>query len=290
MFAIMLCSMTGYGERSQKKENTLLRVTIQSLNSRNLDIKINAPQLFAGQMLDWHRTIAHKLKQGRIDVNIFYNRVAATAYPAIQKDNIKECYALLEEIATELGAKTDLLALTIRLLSAKQEKVLIEKKEQALINEMIEGALADCIISRKAEGKNLQKQIIDCLLVLEEGIIKINDYLPLRMENLRDRLKEKIQTREGTIDENRWEQEVLYYLEKMDIEEENARLKSHIDYFRNTIRKEARAATKLSFIVQEMLREVNTIGAKAQDVFLQHLVVSMKQSLTQMKEQLRNVL
>ncbi len=285
-------SMTGYGESTCILDAWVVEVTIQALNSKNLDISINnAPQAWAKQLTFWRKRIVQKLVRGRVDVTITCKAKSMPLPLPIGEENIQQCYRYLDTLAQKLGAeKTDVLSLTLNLLSNNHKEVTLHKKHTAFINAAFEKALEECIQTRASEGKHLVAQIQQRLTDIKNHLKTIMAHIPIRKEYLRRRLEDKIKTREGIIDANRWEQEVLYYLEKMDIEEECVRLQSHIKYSCATFAQGSPIGSRLVFIVQEMLREINTISAKAQDTTIQHIAVAIKQAIEQIREQGRNLL
>ena len=280
--------MTGYGEARKQLGDIVAHVTLRTLNSKHLDIDIEAPKILHHQMPNW-RKVLKKLERGKVNMEVHCSFRAFTP-DLVQDKDIKACYTYIHALATDLGTTTDALGLAFRLLWKGTHAFSLNKKDQALIDTLIDKALKMCLQSREREGIQLTKQLQTCIALLEKSLKKLVDYAPQRKINLRKRLEERIKMREGLVDAQRWEQEVLYYLEKIDISEECVRLQSHILYMKRTMQEGGAVGKKNSFIVQEMLREINTIGAKAQDVEVQHLAVEMKQIVEQMKEQLRNIL
>lgn len=285
--------MTGYGEATVENKTCYLYVAIKTLNSKYLDIQFNLPKTLITQEAIWRKLFSQHLQRGKVTLEITYLPKTTPLKELINETSIKACYHTLSRIAQELNATTDLLycALHTAKNTIHTTPQTLSPSQLLPIHQVVEKALKQCVISRQIEAKQLGEQITGCLNTLGTKLIQIDEQTPKRNLALRTKLNEKIALREPTsqLDANRWEQEILYYLEKLDIEEEKTRLKSHITYFEQTLEQKGVIGKKLTFIAQEIGRELNTIASKAQDTLLQHLTVDMKQAIEQIREQLQNL-
>ncbi len=287
----MLQSMTGYGEATQQTTNLYVHTTIKTLNSKYLDIQFNHPKTLTSQEATWRKLLSKHLQRGNITFSVTCLSKTDTPTVTLNKPLLKYYYYTLEDLAKELDATTDLFQHALNAPEVIQTHPPTPLSEANLlqVKQVVQQALAQCVASRETEGKALKNQLIECLSILDAKLAQIIVYTPKRTAVLRAKLEEKLTLRKELVDPNRWEQDVLYYLEKLDIKEEEIRLQSHITYFTQVIEQTGKIGKKLGFIAQEIGRELNTIGSKAQDVNLQHLIVEMKEVLSQMKEQIQNI-
>lgn len=288
--------MTGYGIASHESENLKIHVEVKTLNSKFLDLNLRFPKALADKELEIRKIVSDKLERGKVSLSFDY--VDATARPsklAIDTPLFLAYYNQLKRLAQEVNADTsDLFKLALQ----SPEVMLSESNNEEdgngnweLLKEKLHEALAACDNFRVTEGATLQTQLEASILEIGNMLGKIIEQDPLRIQNIRNRIKQNIEelSLKGTADENRLEQEIIYYIEKLDISEEKVRLKSHLDYFLEVMNMPTSQGKKLGFISQEIGREINTIGSKANDALIQKYVVGMKEELEKIKEQLLNI-
>ncbi len=291
----MIKSMTGYGIASQESENLKIHVEVKTLNSKFLDLNLRIPKSLNDKELEIRKIISDKLERGKVALSLEY--VDAAARPsklAIDTPLFLAYYNELKNLAQEVNADTSdifKLALQSPEVMLSENQLEDEGIHWELLKEKINEALAACDNFRITEGATLQAQLESSILEIGNMLEKIIEQDPLRIQNIRNRIKQNIEelSLKGTADENRLEQEIIYYIEKLDINEEKVRLKSHLDYFLEVMNMPTSQGKKLGFISQEIGREINTIGSKANDALIQKYVVGMKEELEKIKEQLLNI-
>ena len=286
----MIHSMTGFGKATLQLSTKKITVEIKSLNSKGLDLNIKIPGVYREMELSLRNEIALQLERGKIDFSLFIENVTEQTSNKINIAVVKNYIEQLKEVVNE-GYETEMLKMAIRMPDAlKIEREEIDEKEWATIQEVIKEGLKNILDFRKAEGKSLENEFILRIANIRQ---LMNDALaldPERIQAIKDRLFNAIAELKVNVDENRFEQELIYYLEKLDITEEKVRLNNHLDYFLETINASQANGRKLGFIVQEMGREINTMGSKSNHAQMQKLVVMMKDELEKIKEQVLNVL
>jgi uncharacterized protein (TIGR00255 family) len=282
--------MTGFGKASLQLPSKKITVEIKSLNSKGLDLSVRMPSNYREMELGLRNQIALKLERGKVDFSVF---IESTAEQTSTKVNVPIVKAYIKQLR-EVNPDTDeieLMKMAIRMPDTlKTEKEEIDENDWAEIQKVIETALDYIGNFRKDEGASLEKEF---RLRIENIRKYMNDALVLdseRMQAIKERLQTAISELKVNVDENRFEQELIYYLEKLDITEEKVRLTNHLDYFIETINGTEANGRKLGFITQEMGREINTMGSKANHSQMQKLVVMMKDELEKIKEQVLNVL
>ena len=290
----MIKSMTGFGKASLPFKDKTLQIEIRSLNSKQIDLSLKLPSLFRSKELEIRAQCAKFIERGKADVSIYFEQKEIEKNLNINTTLAKAYYHELKKLAIELQAPVDdLLTHILKLpevLKAETEE-LNEQDEQELKN-ALHLALQEFSKFREAEGKNLEAEFssrISTLLNLLQSVELLDKERATAVRNRIEKNIEELINKER-IDQNRLEQEMIYYLEKMDITEEKLRLKVHCDYFIKTMLEEDAVGRKLGFITQEIGREINTIGSKANDSAIQKIVVQMKDELEKIKEQLLNVL
>jgi uncharacterized protein (TIGR00255 family) len=291
----MIKSMTGYGKAIAETDQKKITIEIKSLNSKQLDINTKLPWLYKEKDIELRNMINQKLDRGKVDFTIFFDSHDDEVIPVINKSTVKNYYNQLKDIAEELGIKTDnqLLATIMKMPDTlKTERPELSAEEWTLVKKQTEEALIMVDLYRIEEGNSikadLEKHIMNILASLETVKTFEEGRISRIREKLLSNLDENIKTE--NIDKNRFEQELIYYLEKFDINEEKVRLTKHCEYFIESIGNSEPNGKVLSFITQEIGREINTIGSKANDVSIQKLVVMMKDELEKIKEQVLNVL
>ncbi|MDC0570513.1 YicC family protein [Flavobacteriaceae bacterium] len=285
----MIHSMTGYGKSELELSTKTIRLELKSLNSKSLDLNMRMPSIYRAKELELRKIIGSKLGRGKIDFSLYVEFNKGEALAKINTEVVKGYMKHLENIS--LADEVELLKMAVRMPDAiSTEREDIDPKEWKTISDEVLVVLEKIENYRKDEGAALEKDFskriskIDDLL---KDVVKID---PERIEHVRDRLNKGIAELKEKVDKNRFEQELIYYIEKLDITEEKIRLKNHLDYFLKNLNLDESNGKKLGFISQEIGREINTIGSKANYAPMQKLVVQMKDELEKIKEQLLNVL
>lgn len=291
----MIKSMTGYGKAITGITGKKITIEIKSLNSKQLDLNIKLPWLYKEKEAEIRNMISQELDRGKIDLNIYFDVLDSELVPVINKSVVKSYYNQLSEISKELGIGTSeqLLSAILRLPDAlKTEKQELDESEWILVKTGIEESVRNLDGYRAEEGRSIEADLCRSVNKIEAYLSEIEKHEGVRITRIRERLKTLLEENTGTenIDKNRFEQELIYYLEKLDLNEEKVRLKKHCEYFIEKIASVPPNGRILSFISQEIGREINTIGSKANDASIQKLVVMMKDELEKIKEQTLNVL
>jgi len=288
----MLQSMTGFGKASGRVGGKTVDVEIRSLNSRQLDLNMRLPHLYYELEPELRSLMPELLERGKVDLYIGISGAEGGTNVSLNKTLAKQYYTELKKVAKEFKEDDiQYLPLILRMPDVFKTEEKASKAELQAVLAMVKKAAAAVVKFRQQEGKALKKDIdlhIGTIEAKETEIAKLDS---VRILKLKERLMAKLEDGlSGKIaDMNRFEQEIIYYVEKLDINEEKARLRAHTNYFRQTM-EEANGGRKLGFIVQEIGREINTIGSKANDADIQRRVVEMKDELEKVKEQLLNIL
>ena len=285
----MIQSMTGYGKSVIQLPSKKISIEIKSLNSKNLDLNARMPSMYREKELEIRKLIASKLVRGKIDFSLFVEITGEATSSHINKTVVKAYMNQLKEVVE--GDDTELLKMAIRLPDAvTTEREEIDEHEWQKIATEIDSSLEKIHEYRLDEGKHLEKDFLVRIENIKTLLEQVIDMDPERIEAVRDRLNRGIAEIKEKVDENRFEQELVYYIEKFDITEEKVRLTNHLDYFKKALNSDDSNGKKLGFITQEIGREINTIGSKSNYAPMQKLVVQMKDELEKIKEQLLNVL
>lgn len=298
----MIYSMTGYGKAESQIANKKLIVEIRSLNSKSMDLNVRiAPQLRSKE-LEIRTLISQRLERGKVDLSIYYQDAAqgdaTTAFAPINRDAFIYYYKELSTLQHELGIPAqDLVATIMRMpdVTKLQDQSDITDEEWAIVLQTIEAAIAQFNAFRDQEGASLYRMFCEKLDAIGALLSDVEPYEQGRVEKIKSRIEANLEqlsaATQQAIDRNRLEQEMIFYLEKLDITEEKVRLTNHLKYFRETMDNEGSGVgKKLGFIAQEMGREINTLGSKSNQSEMQIIVVKMKDILEQIKEQVLNVL
>lgn len=298
----MIYSMTGYGKAESQIANKKLIVEIRSLNSKSMDLNVRiAPQLRSKE-LEIRTLISQRLERGKVDLSIYYQDAAqgdtASAFAPINRDAFIYYYKELSALQHELGIPSqDLVATIMRMpdVTKLQDQSDITDEEWAIVLQTIEAAIAQFNAFREQEGASLYHMFCEKLDAIAGLLAEVEPYEQGRVEKIKSRIEANLEqlsaATQQAIDRNRLEQEMIFYLEKLDITEEKVRLTNHLKYFRETMDNEGSGVgKKLGFIAQEMGREINTLGSKSNQSEMQIIVVKMKDILEQIKEQVLNVL
>ncbi len=286
----MIQSMTGFGKASMQLPTKKITVEIKSLNSKGLDLNVRLPQVYRELELGLRNEIASRLERGKVDFSVFIELTGEQTSTKINAPVIKAYIQQMKAVIEEAD-ETELMKMAVRMPDAlKTERDEIDESDWVEIQKVIREALDNIAQFRIDEGKSLENEF-----QLRIGNIRqhMNDALaldPERIKAIKDRLQNAIEEMKVNVDENRFEQELIFYLEKLDITEEKVRLSTHLDYFLETLNGTEANGRKLGFITQEIGREINTMGSKANHAQMQKLVVMMKDELEKIKEQVLNVL
>jgi uncharacterized protein (TIGR00255 family) len=291
----MIKSMTGYGKAVAEIREKKITVELKSLNSKSLDLNLRLPWLYKEKETEIRNLLSQKLDRGKIDLSINLDVLDSEIIPVINKNVVKDYYVQLKEIAGELNIKTDdqLLSVIMRLPDAlKTEKPELKDEEWIIVRDKILESASLLDEYRIEEGKSLEADLRRCIDKIQNLLGEVESFEVDRIKRIKERLNNSLLENVGSenIDMNRFEQELIFYLDKLDINEEKVRLRKHCEYFLEKIISEPPNGKILIFIAQEIGREINTIGSKANDASIQKLVVMMKDELEKIKEQTFNVL
>lgn len=291
----MIQSMTGYGKATTIYKEKKINVEIKSLNSKSLDLSTRIAPLYREKELEIRQQVAHALERGKIDFSIWIEKDTSTDLSPINSEVVENYYKQIKQIAatTGLPEPQDWFRTLLSLpdVTIKTETEVLDDEEWTVAQKTITEALNQLIDFRKQEGAALQKKFTEKLDNITKLLNEIEPYEKLRVEKIRARIVDGLsQIPDVEYDKNRLEQELIYYIEKLDISEEKQRLANHLKYFRTTMNENEPVGKKLGFIAQEMGREINTTGSKSNLAELQNIVVKMKDELEQIKEQVFNAL
>ncbi len=285
----MIQSMTGFGKSTLQLPTKKISIEIKSLNSKSLDLNARMPNQYREKELDMRKLIASSLMRGKVDFSLYIETTSDDTTSAINSEVVKSYMQQLKQVVA--SDDTELLKMAIKMPDAlKTVREEIDETEYDSILNTLKEALVEINRFRTDEGKALEDDFnlrISNIKNLLEEVIKID---PDRINQVKERLRKGIEELKESLDENRFEQELVYYIEKYDITEEKTRLDNHLSYFTETINSADSNGKKLGFISQEIGREINTIGSKSNYAPMQQLVVQMKDELEKIKEQLLNVL
>ena len=287
--------MTGFGKAQCELPDKKLTIEIKTLNSKQVDTNMRLPSLYKEKELEVRQLISSKLERGKIDCSFYYELVSKGSSAVINKPVVKSYYDQLYQIAEELGLKTseETLAAVMKFPDTMvSEKPELQEQEWNMVKKSLMEALEEVDRFRSQEGEILELDSRERVASILAKLKQIEQYEQERIKKIRERIGNSLTEFLGkdTVDENRLEQEIIYYLEKIDITEEKVRLLNHCNYFSETLADEGQAGKKLGFITQEMGREINTLGSKANHSEIQKLVVEMKDELEKIKEQVLNIL
>jgi uncharacterized protein (TIGR00255 family) len=292
----MIKSMTGFGQTVLNSGGLAISVEVKSLNSKFLDLSLRLPRKFSEKELELRTLVADRLERGKISLNIDYQQAAKPEMAQRYNEELfAGYYSELKKLADKVMAGYDPL---FQMALASPDVVITNGKEEPdpaeweKVRQLIGEAMDKCEQFRLAEGKSLEGKLLSYIETIRKGLSAVEVLDPKRIEKIRGRIKGSITDFFGSegFDANRLEQEIIFYIEKLDIHEERVRLTTHLDYFIKGMGDKQSNGKKLGFIAQEIGREINTIGSKANDAEMQKHVVMMKEELEKIKEQLNNVL
>lgn len=282
--------MTGFGKASLQLPTKKITIEIKSLNSKGLDLNVRMPSVFREMELGLRNQVAQQLERGKVDFSMYIEVTGEETATKVNAPIVKAYIAQMRAILPEADA-TELMKMAVRMPDAlKTERDEIDENEWKQIQSVIDEALININNFRRDEGASLEKEFrlrIGNIRSFMEQALLLD---PERIQLIKERLQNAITELKTNVDENRFEQELIYYLEKLDITEEKVRLGNHLDYFLETLSGKEANGRKLGFITQEMGREINTMGSKSNHAGMQKLVVQMKDELEKIKEQVLNVL
>ena len=298
----MIQSMTGFGKAELNTKNANFTIEVKSLNSKQIDVTVKMSSIYRDKEVDLRKSISKKLQRGKIEISIWREKSESSSNYSLNKQVIKDYHRQIEDLRKELGYKDrlekvdgeifrDVMQTLVQMpeVLTRGEKADENEWEEILV--AIYKALDNLIQFRKDEGKKLEKDFIKRINILSQLLNGIDPLAKNRIEKIKKNLKNKLSSlEEKNIDLNRFEQELIYYLEKQDITEEQVRLNAHLNYFLEVMNTNSPNGKKLGFISQEIGREINTIGSKSSDAEMQKIVVQMKDELEKIKEQLLNIL
>lgn len=288
----MIYSMTGFGKCQLNLPHANFNIEVKSLNSKQLDTNIKISSVYIEKEIELKNLLSTKLKRGKIELSVWKESSEIQNSHKLNIPLIKDYHQQILNLKKDLGFESDIFPVLLKMPNILQkDEVKLDNNEWLEIFKGINTAVDELIQFRLVEGNKLEKDIILRINLIIDFLDEITPYAKARIERVKENLLNKINgLKINNIDENRLEQELIYYLEKQDITEEQIRLKAHLDYFIQTIRSEAPNGKKLGFISQEIGREINTIGSKSSDAEMQKIVVQMKDELEKIKEQLLNIL
>ena len=285
----MISSMTGFGKSELIQDNKTITIEIRTLNSKTIDINSRLPYMYKEFDMLLRKKIADSLKRGKIDFSVVYKSNKEDSNSVVNKEIVESYISQLKDIRG--FQESDLLSIAMKLPETlKTEKNEIDEEEKSGLLILLDETLSKVVSFRNQEGETLFNDFMNRSKLLKKYLGKITKVDNNRKKIVKERINSEIKKLKVEIDQNRLEQEMIYYIEKLDITEEKIRLKNHISYFTETLNSDNSQGKKLGFICQEMGREINTIGSKANDFEIQKIVVQMKDELEKIKEQLLNIL
>ena len=286
----MIRSMTGFARSTFESQDISMTMEIRALNSKNLELNLRLPYSYRSWEDELRTAIKPQLLRGKVDVNLNVKQQGAAAAAELNKDVISDYIQQLREIADVNPA--ELLPIATRLPEALQSaEVLPDDNQKKEVFGLVQQAIKQLIDYQMVEGQAMTKDLNAQIDSIEKGLEQVNNTKDQRIQQVRSKLQDNLKSLAVEVDQNRFEQELIFYLEKFDINEEIVRLRQHLLYFCEVINNETQTkGKKLGFIAQEIGREINTIGSKANDASLQKEIVQMKDALERIKEQLLNIL
>jgi len=291
----MIQSMTGYGKATAETGNRKVIIEIKSLNSKAMDISAKIIPAYRDKELDIRSRITAALERGKVDFALYIDVAAATGAQTINEAVFNNYLKQIESIAlkTDYRVPDDIISTILRMpevLDANQQDEVSDEEWQA-VSKAVDQAINALVEYRKVEGAALEKKFREKISNISALLKSVEPYEQERVAKIKERIRTTMQnTVGGNYDENRFEQEMIFYIEKLDISEEKQRLSNHLEYFIKTLEEGYGQGKKLGFIAQEMGREINTLGSKSNQAEMQNIVVRMKDELEQIKEQVLNVM
>ncbi len=290
----MIKSMTGFGKGEAVLPNKKIIVEVRSLNSKQLDLSVRMPGIFRQKEFELRSVAGAAIQRGKADITVTVENTTVSTSATVNKEIFKEYMRQVNEALSYAGTSADYDAIVPAVLRmpevvSTQAESLSEEESEALM-QALEQALQQFNAFREQEGATLIADLLRRVDLIEEYKCQVEPYEATRAETIKNRIRENLAQLKVDIDTNRLEQEMIFYIEKLDITEEKVRLKNHCNYFREVAASEEAVGRKLGFIAQEMGREINTLGSKSNEANMQILVVKMKDELEKIKEQVLNIL
>lgn len=289
----MLKSMTGFGKATKEFDNKIVSVEIRSLNSKNLDLSLRLSSIYRDKEQELKSELLKLMERGKVDLSVYVESKTEETPVDINVPLAKAYYKQLKKLAEELNEPShDLLKQILKMPDVlKSERKEPNEQDWKDIYSVVMEAVKALNKFREDEGKSIEKDFMNRINIISSSLENIKQHDASRIQTIKERIQKNLDEFVGSekVDNNRFEQELIYYIEKLDINEEKVRLQTHLDYFMETM-KEPGGGRKLNFIGQEIGREINTIGSKANDAVMQKMVVLMKDELEKIKEQTNNVL
>ncbi len=285
--------MTGFGKSEATLENKKITVEVKSLNSKQADVNMRIPSIYREKELQLRKNIQQSLERGKIDCSVYVENTGSESNYQLNSSLIQNYYTQLQALDFVDQDKVDYMSILMRMPDVmKNERSTLDEEEWIQLEGAVNNALEAINNFRDQEGKSLELELTTRVQNIENLLLKVEDFEEERVQKVRDRITGNIEEAidKASIDENRLEQEIIFYIEKLDVTEEKVRLKTHCEYFMKTLNGKAGQGRKLGFIAQEMGREINTLGSKANHSDIQKIVVNMKDELEKIKEQVLNVL
>ena len=291
----MIRSMTGFGKTEFEVGNKKITLEIKSLNSKQLDINTRIPAMYREKDIEIRRLISEMLTRGKVDFALYLDNLGTESTSRINSAIIKDYYSQLKDLHQELGLEiNETIIQSIMRLPETVKMVYdeLDETEWLMVRENLVKTLDELNRFRDQEGLALKVDIVANIANILDLLVQVEPFENQRMENVKTKIKESLDALQlnGSVDKNRFEQELIYYMEKLDINEEKVRLANHCSYFTETMAEVEPSGRKLGFIAQEIGREINTLGSKANESNLQRIVVQMKDNLEKIKEQVLNIL
>lgn len=287
----MLKSMTGFGKASGTFQSKKISIEIRSLNSKSMDLNVRMPSLFKELDSAIRKFVSNELGRGKIDVFINLDSIGEESNVSINQGLAKKYFTELKALNDAVGTSTDdYLTLIMRMPDViENAKEDLSEEEKQWLMALVKEAAQKLNEFRRKEGQDLEREFSERIDEIRGFLSEVHQYEDARIQTIRERMKKGLEDIDAGHDENRFEQEMIFYIEKLDISEEKMRLSNHLDYFEETMKLE-QSGKKLGFIGQEIGREINTLGSKSNHAEMQKLVIGMKDNLEKIKEQILNTL
>ncbi len=287
----MLKSMTGFGKSTGTFHTKKVTVEIRSLNSKSIDLNTRIANAYKELDAELRKQVTKELGRGKVDFSLSIDSIGEESTVSINKALAGKYYSELQSITEQTGASSnDYLAIIMRMPEIfESNKEDLTEEEKDFVLKLADEALSNLNVFRRKEGEELEKEFMDRINDIRSNLNEIPNYEEERIQVIKDRMRKGLEEIDGGYDENRFEQEMIYYLEKLDVSEEKMRLENHLNYFVATMNTE-QSGKKLGFISQEIGREINTLGSKSNHAEMQKLVIGMKDALEKIKEQVLNTL
>ncbi len=290
----MVLSMTGFGKATCEVESKKITIEIKSLNSKQLDLFSRVPNVYKEKELDLRNIVSQKLERGKVEFSLLVESINASNATQINQALVKEYYTQIKGMSDSLGIAepADWMPLLLRMPDVMKSEIQeLDELEWETVKSTFVKAVDALVDFRKREGQSLEAVFIQKISNIRNLLATIDPFENERVAKIKTRIMDNLNELKGVeYDKNRFEQEMIYYIEKLDVNEEKNRLRQHLTYFEETMRAEGSVGKKLGFIAQEIGREINTLGSKSNHCEMQKIVVKMKDELEQIKEQVLNVL